>query len=46
VAAFYVPWPVAILGLGVALLIGFLSGLFPAVRAARLSIIDGLRKVG
>lgn len=46
VAAFYVPWPVAIFGLGVALLVGFLSGLFPAVRAARLSIIDGLRKVG
>ena len=46
VAAFYVPWPVAIFGMGVALLVGFLSGIFPAARAARLSIIDGLRKVG
>ncbi len=46
VAAFYVPWPVAIFGLGVAILVGFVSGIFPAMRAARLSIIDGLRKVG
>ncbi len=45
VAFFYVPWPTALLGLGVALLVGFVSGLFPAVRAARLSVIDGLRKV-
>jgi putative ABC transport system permease protein len=44
--AFYVPWPIALFGLGIALLIGFVSGLFPAVRAARLSIIDGLRRVG
>lgn len=42
---FYVPWSTAVLGLGVSLLIGFLSGLVPAVRAARLPVVDGLRKV-
>src|SRR5262249_46861348 len=46
VAAFYVPWPIALFGLGLALLVGFISGLIPAVRAAQLSILDGLRKVG
>lgn len=42
---FYVPWRTALLGMGVALLIGLLSGIIPAVRAARLPVVDGLRKV-
>jgi putative ABC transport system permease protein len=33
----------ALLGVIWALMIGFLGGLFPAIRAARLSIIDALR---
>jgi putative ABC transport system permease protein len=42
---FYIPWPTAIAGLVLALLIGFLSGIIPAVRAAQLSVVNGLRKV-
>ncbi|MFO0909799.1 MAG: FtsX-like permease family protein [Isosphaeraceae bacterium] len=42
---FFVSWSTALLGLAVAILIGFFSGLFPAFRASRLSVIDGLRKV-
>jgi putative ABC transport system permease protein len=42
---FFIPWQTAILGLGSSLIIGFVSGLFPAVAAARLGVIQGLRKV-
>ncbi|HEX8198921.1 MAG TPA: ABC transporter permease [Isosphaeraceae bacterium] len=42
---FFVPWPTALLGLAASALIGLVSGLIPAVRAARMSVIDGLRKV-
>lgn len=42
---FYVPWKTALEGLGFSLLIGLASGVLPAVRAAQLSVIDGLRKV-
>jgi len=42
---FYVPWPTALLGLAASLAIGLFSGLIPAVRAAQMSVIDGLRKV-
>ena len=42
---FYVPWNVALLGLGVSLFVGFVSGLIPAVLAANSSVINGLRKV-
>jgi putative ABC transport system permease protein len=42
---FFVPWMTALAGLAVSLLIGFVSGLFPAARAARLSVVNGLRKV-
>jgi putative ABC transport system permease protein len=42
---FFVPWREALLGLGASLVIGFLSGVIPAVRAAQLSVINGLRKV-
>ena len=42
---FYVPWKTALTGLGFALAIGLVSGFLPALQAARLSVIDGLRKV-
>ncbi len=42
---FYVSWSTALLGLAVSLLIGFASGFIPAINAARLSVVDGLRKV-
>jgi putative ABC transport system permease protein len=42
---FYVPWRTALLGFAASLFIGFASGIIPALRAARLSVIDGLRKV-
>src|SRR5262249_33122329 len=42
---FYISWPTALIGLAVALAIGFVSGVVPAVRAAQLSVINGLRKV-
>ncbi len=42
---FFVPWKTALLGLGAALVIGFLSGILPAIGAARLSVVNGLRKV-
>lgn len=42
---FYVPWRVALLGLGSAVAVGFLSGLIPAFLASRMSVIQGLRKV-
>jgi putative ABC transport system permease protein len=42
---FYVPWTTAWCGLAVALAIGLFSGLFPAIRASRLSVVNGLRKV-
>lgn len=44
-AFFYIPWSVALTGLAVSVGIGFLSGLVPAISAARLSVISGLRKV-
>src|SRR5262249_15113602 len=42
---FYVSWSTALLGLAISLFIGFWSGFVPAVRAANLSVIEGLRKV-
>ncbi|GAC1471950.1 MAG: ABC transporter permease [Isosphaeraceae bacterium] len=42
---FYVPWTTALIGLVVSLLIGFASGIVPAYRASRLSVVNGLRKV-
>ena len=42
---FYVSLKNATLGLVIALLIGFFSGIIPAVLAARSSVIQGLRKV-
>jgi putative ABC transport system permease protein len=42
---FYVPTTTAMLGLLFSLLVGLASGLIPAILAARLSVIQGLRKV-
>lgn len=42
---FFVPWSTAMLGLAASVFIGLASGLIPAFRSSRLSVIDGLRKV-
>jgi putative ABC transport system permease protein len=42
---FYIPWSVALQGLAVSLFVGLASGFVPAVRAANLSVVDGLRRV-
>lgn len=44
-ALFYISATTATIGLCLSLLIGFFSGIIPAVMAARSSVIDGLRKV-
>jgi putative ABC transport system permease protein len=44
-AMFYIPWRTALWGLALAALVGLMSGLIPAWQAARVSVIDGLRKV-
>jgi putative ABC transport system permease protein len=41
----YVPWRTALWGLLMASMIGLLSGIIPAWRAAQLSVVDGLRRV-
>jgi putative ABC transport system permease protein len=42
---YYIPWSVAMQGLAISLFVGFASGLYPALRAANLSVVDGLRRV-
>jgi putative ABC transport system permease protein len=42
---FYVPWNSAFTGLLLAVGVGLASGVIPAVRAANLSVVDGLRRV-
>jgi putative ABC transport system permease protein len=42
---FFIPWNIALIGFGVSLGIGLVSGLIPAIRAANLSVVDGLRRV-
>ena len=42
---FYIPLNITVMGVLVSLLIGFMSGVFPAILAANASVIDGLRKV-
>jgi putative ABC transport system permease protein len=42
---YYIPWSVALQGLAISLFVGFASGFVPAVRAANLSVVDGLRRV-
>jgi putative ABC transport system permease protein len=41
-----VRWQTVGLGLGLAVLMGLVSGVFPAWQASRLKIVDALRKVG
>ncbi len=43
--AFFVPPRDLVIGSGLALLLGLVSGLMPAVQATRLRIVDALRKV-
>jgi putative ABC transport system permease protein len=42
---FYIPAWGILLGLGIALLLGLLTGLVPGIQAMRLRIVDALRKV-
>jgi putative ABC transport system permease protein len=42
---FYIPWTTALFGLAVSVGIGLASGLVPALSAASLSVVTGLRKV-
>jgi putative ABC transport system permease protein len=42
---FYIPWNVVFFGIAVSIFVGFVSGFFPALIAARSSVINGLRKV-
>jgi putative ABC transport system permease protein len=42
---YYIPWTIALQGLAVSLFIGLASGIVPALRAANLSVVDGLRRV-
>jgi putative ABC transport system permease protein len=39
------PWSVMVSGMAIAAGIGLASGIVPAVLAARLSVVDGLRKI-
>lgn len=39
------PWPVMLWGLAISAGIGLASGFIPAVLAARLSVVDGLRRI-
>jgi putative ABC transport system permease protein len=41
-----VHWDTVATGLGLAVLMGLVSGIFPAWQASRLRIVDALRKVG
>jgi len=42
---FYLPLSAAIAGIGLALLVGILGGILPAVSAMRLRVVDALRRV-
>jgi putative ABC transport system permease protein len=42
---FYIPGWGIVLGLGIALVLGLLTGLLPGIQAMRLRIVDALRKV-
>jgi putative ABC transport system permease protein len=42
---FGVTWPTIALGLAIAVAIGLLAGLIPALRAARLPVVQALRQV-
>jgi putative ABC transport system permease protein len=40
-----VRWETVLLGVGIALAMGLVSGLVPAIRASRLAVVDALRRV-
>jgi putative ABC transport system permease protein len=40
---FYLPWWFALIALGFALLVGFLTGLYPSYRASRVKFLDVMR---
>jgi putative ABC transport system permease protein len=42
---FYLPLPAIVTGMGVALAVGAISGLIPAIGAMRLRVVDALRRV-
>jgi putative ABC transport system permease protein len=42
---FHIPWRTALWGMALAAIVGLMSGLIPAWRAAQVSVVDGLRKV-
>lgn len=42
---FYVPWSSVLFGVAVSVLVGIVSAVVPASRAAQLRVVDGLRKV-
>jgi putative ABC transport system permease protein len=42
---FYIPWSIVLEGIAISLFIGFASGVIPAIRAANLSVVDGLRRI-
>jgi putative ABC transport system permease protein len=42
-ADFIFPWPVTLLGLGIAMAVGLVAGALPARRAARMHPVDALR---
>ena len=43
---FYIPNYTVLMGMGIAALIGFASGVVPAWRASSIRVVDGLRQVG
>ncbi len=46
IRSFQVEMPTVALGLGIALVVGLASGAFPALSVTRLTVSDGLRRVG
>ncbi len=46
IRSFQVELPTAALGLGIALAVGLASGLLPALHVTRLTVSDGLRRIG
>jgi ABC-type antimicrobial peptide transport system permease subunit len=46
IRSFQVELPTVALGLGIALVVGLTSGGLPAFRVARLTVSDGLRRLG